>query len=162
MGAYSSEISDVVQETFLLAARRFDQFDAQRGTVRGWLIGIARNQVALEFRRRSQNDRLKLAWVKSLALQGDGAEGHAGQGQSPLDAHESQETAQNVQLALGQLPTDQAELLIARYLDGEDSGSLALRLNCTDQALRARLSRARSAFRAIFSRQFETSAEITQ
>ncbi len=59
MGGESADVGDVVQETFLAAARSARKYDASRGSLWGWLIGIARNQVALNYRKRQRHDKLR-------------------------------------------------------------------------------------------------------
>jgi hypothetical protein len=44
---------DLNQETWLEALDGIDQCDADRGTFRNWLFGIARKRVALHYRRRA-------------------------------------------------------------------------------------------------------------
>lgn len=45
------EAEEVVQETLILAWRRYDQYDPSRGSERAWLFGIARNVAAGRHRR---------------------------------------------------------------------------------------------------------------
>src|SRR5688572_26973163 len=51
-------VGDVVQETFMAAAGAARQFEPARGTLWVWLWGIARNQMALHFRRRAGEQRV--------------------------------------------------------------------------------------------------------
>ena len=45
---------DIDQEVWLLALEGFDHFDAARGRIRDWLMGIARHRVSHHFRRASR------------------------------------------------------------------------------------------------------------
>ena len=47
-----AEAEDMTSEVFLRAARDWATYDAKRGTVQAWLIGIARHVVADWWRRR--------------------------------------------------------------------------------------------------------------
>ena len=51
MGGARDEVADVVQETFLAAARSARSFDATRGTLRSWLLGILHVQTVQHYRR---------------------------------------------------------------------------------------------------------------
>lgn len=44
LGASQNEANDVVQEALLTALQCWETFDPQRGTLRGWLTGILKNQ----------------------------------------------------------------------------------------------------------------------
>lgn len=48
---------DVVQETFLALWDRAELFDAARGSLRGWLLAIARNRAIDHLRYASRHDR---------------------------------------------------------------------------------------------------------
>src|SRR5262245_65458791 len=52
VGPHTAEVADIVQETFLAAARAARSYDPARGSLWVWLSGIARRQTALHFRRR--------------------------------------------------------------------------------------------------------------
>src|SRR5271157_5032208 len=47
----SEATEDLVSETFVAAIRTLQTFDAGRGTVYGWLLGIARNKLRDYWRR---------------------------------------------------------------------------------------------------------------
>src|SRR6185436_14608947 len=48
---------EILQETFLAAARAARGFDAARGTLRSWLLGIVHLQTVQYFRRRGRDTR---------------------------------------------------------------------------------------------------------
>ena len=60
VGNHRTDVGDVVQETFLAAARSARQFDAGRGTLWSWLAGIAHHQAAIYWRRTNKTERLQL------------------------------------------------------------------------------------------------------
>ena len=151
MGGESADVGDVVQETFLAAARSARQYDASRGPLWGWLIGIARNQVALHYRKRQRHDRLREV--------GDGTgPGHdriirwlAGREQPPAEAAVTAETATLVRVTLTELPSGYGALLAAKYCDGASVEQLAHLEDCSLMAVRSKLARARRAFRRAFT-----------
>ncbi|HCO93168.1 MAG TPA: RNA polymerase subunit sigma-24, partial [Phycisphaerales bacterium] len=67
-GGDSAAISDLVQETFLAAARSARNFRPDRGTLWVWLWTIARRQVALYYRKQKPEIVLSRArqWWTSL------------------------------------------------------------------------------------------------
>src|SRR5262245_55063136 len=91
LGPASADVADVVQETFLAAARSARTYDAERGTLWMWLWGIARRHVALHFRKQEQQDRLRQAeaWLST----GNGQLGRwlQGHGATPEEALEAAE-----------------------------------------------------------------------
>lgn len=62
----ADDAHDVTQEVFLAAWRHRHRFDPERGTVAGWLIGIARNQVLDTLRRRTRRPQLAVGDVIEL------------------------------------------------------------------------------------------------
>jgi RNA polymerase sigma-70 factor (ECF subfamily) len=150
MGSSRSDVADVVQETFLAAARSARGYDASRGTLWVWLAGIARRHVALHFRAQQRNQRLYavdgrapiereriVAWLENRSPQ-------------PPDETQRAETAELVRAALVELPDEYAALLARRYFDGVAVDEMAASAACTTTAIRSRLARARRAFRRVF------------
>lgn len=148
LGPNSAEVADVVQETMMAAARSARGYDPGSGSLWNWVWGIARHQVALHFRKRQRDDRLKRGdWLADgrLARWLDGAE-------PPTDPLEAAELAGLVRLALAELPDEYESLLTAKYLDGATVEAIAARDRTTETAVRSKLARARDAFRTAFLR----------
>jgi RNA polymerase sigma-70 factor (ECF subfamily) len=148
MGGRAADVADVVQEVFLAAAKSAGQYDPARGTPWHWLMGIARRQVALRYRR--QVARLARARRWWLGLDGATREWLAGGRDAPPDVLESKELAALVRAALLRVPVEYQTLLTSRYLDGASAVEMAAGLGSTPEAVRAKLMRARRAFRAAF------------
>jgi RNA polymerase sigma-70 factor (ECF subfamily) len=149
VGPSAAEVADIVQETMLAAARSAHTFDPDRGSLWGWLSGIARRQAALFYRRKQtrpspkpqteDGDELHVDWLES-----DEAD--------PADWLVAGETANLVRQALSELPADYEILLTGKYFADLSLAQLAAENNCTEAALNSRLARARRAFRAVFAR----------
>lgn len=65
----SGDVEDVCQVAFLVLWRHASRFDPRRGGVRGWLIGIARNQAIDRLRARARRTRAEAAAVAIAALE---------------------------------------------------------------------------------------------
>ena len=145
MGGPTADVADVVQEVFMAAAKSARQFDPGRGSVWLWLMGIARRRVALRFRQ--QASRLAVAKRWWAGLDGEGQQWLSGSADAPAAVLESKELATLVRATLLELTADYQTLLISRYVDGVTSVQIALRTGSSDVAIRAKLMRARQAFR---------------
>jgi RNA polymerase sigma-70 factor (ECF subfamily) len=139
-------VADVVQETFLAAARSARSYDAARGPLWLWVWGIARNQVALHYRREGRHTRLTPREPTGTA--------------EPADPLEAAELAESVRSALRELPADYESLLTAKYLDAASIDDLAARDGSTPGAVRSKLARAREAFRRAFRRPAPTADRL--
>lgn len=152
MGPHSADVGDVVQDTFLAAAGAARLYDPRRGSLWLWLSGIARNHVALYYRRRRRHDRsagdVGLSDENGLRVVDwlDGREA------SPGDVLASAELAATVRNALTELPADYETLLTAKYCDGVTLGELAQSHSSSVEAIRSKLARARRAFRRAFAK----------
>lgn len=151
LGPASADVADVVQETFLAAARSARSYDAQRGTLWQWLVGIARNHVALHFRKRERQERLRSAERWLAAGNGQLARWLEGCDERPWEAMASAELATLVRAALSELSAEYASLLTARYLDEVSIEQLADAERATPAAVRSKLARARRALREVLT-----------
>jgi RNA polymerase sigma-70 factor, ECF subfamily len=57
-----SDAEDLTQETFERALRAWDSFDERKGSMRTWLLAIARNALVDHGRRQSSHSRTGIAW----------------------------------------------------------------------------------------------------
>lgn len=151
-GSDSAAVGDLVQETFLAAARSARNFRPERGTLWVWLWTIARRQVALYYRKQKPEimlsqvrqwwtslDREKFDWIDAKA-------------DMPSDILESQELVALVRLALSELPGDYQTLLLTKYVGNQPVERIAVQMDCSETAVRSKLARARKAFRKVFKR----------
>ncbi len=152
LGPASADVADVVQETFMAAARSAPTYDEAKGSLGVWLTGIARRHLALHFRKEQRHDRQRLVSAALGAANGrlrqwlDGAE-------APMpDELEIAELAQLVRATLAELPAEYEIALTAKYVDDVPVEHMAREERCTEVAIRSRLARARQAFRNEFSR----------
>lgn len=130
-------IEDVVSETWLAAVRSIDKFDPARGSVQGWLLGIARNKV---------NDY----WNRNKLRPCEPAAEAADPGQTPEESLQTRETQSLVHRALDRLDDQERIVLEWSYLDGANVQEIAQRVGKSYRAAEALLYRARIAFRAHF------------
>jgi len=150
MGPNAADVSDVVQETFLAAARSARRYDPARGSLWMWLCGIARRHVALQYRNQRRHDRLRRE-TRELAAVGRQAvrwleDSAPGPGETAMQS----ELAGLVRAVLTELPIDYEMLLAAKYFDGMSIDELAVQEDCSATAVRSKLARARRAFRGAF------------
>jgi RNA polymerase sigma-70 factor (ECF subfamily) len=152
IGPDASAVADVVQETFLSAARSVRTFDPSRGPLWLWLAGICRNQVAAYFRTRRRADRVKAGGDLHEAMLGPWARRLQQDQPQPHEATVSAEEAALVRLTLANLPSEYQLLLTSRYFEDVPVDEIAKDIRCSVVAVRSKLARARRAFREAFSK----------
>jgi RNA polymerase sigma-70 factor (ECF subfamily) len=143
VGSDAHAVADVVQETMLAAARSARTYDVRRGSLAGWLMGIAHKQAAQHFRRTARmprsTDRLDDGSLAAVL-------------EAP-DELARQEQTEQVRQALAEMPAEHAWLLAAKYADGRPIAALADELSTTSDAVKSKLARARRLFRQTIGRQ---------
>jgi len=152
VGNDSVAVADIVQETFLAAARSACNFRPDRGTLWIWLWTIARRQVALYFRKQKPEIMLSKARQWWTSLDGEKFDWIDAKADMPPDILGSQELAKLVRFALSELPGDYQTLLLAKYVDGQPVEQISEQMGCSEAAIRSKLARARKAFRKAFER----------
>ena len=152
MGDDSAAVADVVQETFLAAARSARNFDPNRGSLWGWLWTIANRQVALYYRRRKPNPALTQAQRWWTALDGEKLDWIDAKADPPPDILQSRQLAELVRCALSELPAEYQTLMLAKYVDNQPVDRIAEQMSCSPVAVRSKLARARKAFQKAFKK----------
>ncbi len=143
-------VGDVVQETFLAAARSARTYDKRRGSLWTWLWTIARRQVALHYRRQKPAVSLDQALCWWGSLNGQQVD-IVDQLVAPPEMLESKELGELVRRCLAELPAEYEAVLLAKYVDQMPAKEIAQQLQCSAVAVRSKLARARKAFRREFA-----------
>ncbi len=131
---------DVTQEAFISIWRSGARYDAARGSVRTWMLGIVRNR-AIDFLRSKAGRAPKLDFDDDAIL-----EHRPASEQTESEALE-RETAQEMRGALGELPGEQAKVIQLAYFGGfshsEIAGMLGVPLGTVKGRMRLGLEKIR-------------------
>jgi RNA polymerase sigma-70 factor, ECF subfamily len=120
---------DIVQETFLAVLRQTARLDTLRGTVAGYLLGIARHLAMKRLGTRGQDESLSDMASDSPAV---------------LDDLTRAETIDAVRAAVRSLPPAYREVVVLCELDEMDYAAAAAIVECPVGTIRSRLHRART------------------
>lgn len=151
LGGRSDDVADVVQETFVHVARSIRQFDPQRGSLWGWICGVAQNRVRVHWRNRKRHGRTEASGGPPAAAD-SALSGWSRNEATPIETLLASETAAVVREVLAEMPEDYAFCLLAKYVDGQSAAQLAADLGESTEAVRSRLARARTSFRESYAR----------
>jgi RNA polymerase sigma-70 factor (ECF subfamily) len=142
LGGARDAVADVVQETFMAAARSARSFDASRGTLRSWLLGIVHLQTTQYWRRRGLQTKSEQHGSQAEAVDHD-----------PSEGLQRRERAEHVRRVLADMPAEYASLLVAKYVDERPIAALVEELAAGAEAVKSKLARARRLFRTAMSRE---------
>jgi len=148
--------TDVVQQTFMTALERLEQYDSQRGTMLAWLTTLSRDCIRQALRQAGRFESYCDLWenVDRTLL---AAYGKIATMPLPEQAVERAETAELVQMALSSIPGNYQQVLKQRYYQDRPVREIASACGLTEGAVKSLLHRARLAFKAAF----QTLAEST-
>jgi RNA polymerase sigma-70 factor (ECF subfamily) len=130
------DAEDIVQETFIAAWRHAASYRAT-GSVRGWLLTIARNAISHYYRLRV-GETAQPEPLDQIALD-------AGWG-ARVDDASARDDRELLESALGRLAREHREILVLRELEGFSGEETAALLQLTLPAMKSRLHRARLKF----------------
>jgi RNA polymerase sigma-70 factor (ECF subfamily) len=137
------DAADLTSEVFLAAYRGFERFRGESHAYT-WLYRIAINTCRNHFRRqgrRGSPEALAAHHSDDLA-QTVGPE-RASRGQSPEQAYEQRELHEHVHAGIRSLPEDLRAVVVMRDLHGLSYQEMAGVLDCSLEAIKSRLFRAR-------------------
>jgi RNA polymerase sigma-70 factor (ECF subfamily) len=170
MSGNAAIAEDVTQEVFMTLIRDAKRFDPARGTLGGFLFGIARNHLRRRWEQERNSvplpesaDELDAIMARSKAIGKNGASGYGngngnghsngngngnGAGVSAYMLHRddfaSLENVQRVRQAIATLPENYREVVVLCELDELSYEDAAAALDCPVGTVRSRLHRARA------------------
>ena len=142
--------ADVVQETYLTLWQRAAQFRPEAGSLRTWLMRIARNRALDRLRAEARRPRL-VAFAEPAAADG-GRTAHADQtavavDDAPESSNERRWVQAVVRTALADMPADERLVLVLAYDEGLSQSQIATRLALPVGTVKSRTRRAMARLR---------------
>ncbi|MFV8751563.1 sigma-70 family RNA polymerase sigma factor [Nannocystaceae bacterium ST9] len=152
LGVAPSDVDDVVQETFLIALRRLDEFtDEGAAQPSTWLFAILRNVLRNHARGQHRRSRKQQAYGELRS-------------EAWVDAREAERTLGIGLLDrfLASLDPERRSVFVLAELEGHDSREVGEALGINPNTARTRLRAARKAFAATFEHDDEARERLEQ
>jgi RNA polymerase sigma-70 factor (ECF subfamily) len=121
---------DLLQETFARVFRSLGTFDPQRGSLRGWVVTIARNVARRHWRRQDPGGWFDPELAEQTLTETD----------NPHLAGQRQEEVQALDDCVRALDEDLARLIRLRYVEGRTTRGIAEEADIPEATVRLRLS----------------------
>lgn len=143
------DASDVVQQTYLSAVRRFTEFEGQSGDdLAGWLYRIHERNLIDAARRHIQAEKRAVGNEATLVEEESIADVEL---TSPSQRLMRSENAVKLARAIGQLPDDQAKAIRLRHLDGWSIEEICSHMDKSERAVAGLLHRGIQNLRKAFT-----------
>ena len=123
---------DVVQDAFLSIWRSTARYDAARGSVRAWTLGVVRNR-AIDALRRTSGPAPRLDFDDAALL-----EARAAPERTDAEALR-RDAAERVRGAVGRLPREQSEVIALAYFGGFSHSEIASMLGAPLGTIKGRM-----------------------
>ena len=148
-----SDAADITQEVFIKVFRSIGGFHGE-ASLRTWLYRIALHEASNQRRWWSRHKRQELTIDSSQENEEDDCPGCLGDmladtRSSPFDCASQGETRERVEAALRQLPESFRTVVVLREIEGFAYEEIAEILNVQLGTVKSRLTRGRSALRAL-------------
>ena len=130
---------ELLQKTVFDAVRGRGSYDQSKGSPEKWILGIARNNIRLQIRRRASQP----------SINGDISSYFEAMDTKPLpdEVLERQEMAMIVRSALSRLESKEKAVLEAKYIEELSAIDIARQMNTTEKAVYSMLYRAKISLR---------------
>ena len=148
MGVPEAGVDDATQDVFVIVHARLDSFDATRGSMRGWLFGIAR-MVSRKYWEKAA--RRGAREVSSEPVE-SAADSSAGLPINPDRALDRQEAAELVQQFLDGLDEDKRTVFYLAEIEELSAPEIAEMLDVKLNTIYSRLRLSRTRFEAFINR----------
>jgi RNA polymerase sigma-70 factor, ECF subfamily len=133
IGVTVDAVEDVAQEAFLVAYKKFDQFDVNKASFFTWICGIARHLFMNDKRKQVRRSLLQNKVISDMLLKLD----------APFGEHHKDEL-QLLSKCLNLLDPQAQQMLKDRYENDKKSHRIALEAGKKPAAIRQQLVRLRS------------------
>jgi RNA polymerase sigma-70 factor (ECF subfamily) len=151
MSGNSALAEDVTQEVFMTLIRDASRFDPERGTLGGFLYGIARNHLRRRWEQERNSvplpetaDELDVILTTGPAARQINAGANVTAFPAPRDEFAAGECVARVRQAISTLPENYREVVVLCELDELSYEAAAELLECPVGTVRSRLHRAKS------------------
>ena len=140
---------EVAQATICRAITKLNTYRGEAALFT-WLCTFCRNEISAWF-RKNRSSRQRVALIEDAPEVRAALESAAAGFDAPGDALERADIARLARVALDHLSLRHAHALEWKYLDGLTVREIANRMDCSAKAAESVLTRAREAFRDVFS-----------
>lgn len=141
--------AELVQETFVSAIRKIEEFDPEQGSMCTWLSFLSKNHISKALKDRGKLKSLERAWAELDSKLADAFAKIATES-LPDEVMLRQETAELVQMTLANIPDNYRTALKAHYYLKKSIKEMAQSMGVEDGAVKTLLYRARKAFEEAF------------
>ncbi len=139
--------AEISQDTFMAVWQRGTQFNADSGSVIGWMLGIVRNRAIDRLRQEARRPRLASAWSDRSNAGDDGLDGWASREGEPAANGPPAEIERRwlqavIRTTLAELRVDEREVLVLAYDHALSQSEIAKRLGVPIGTVKSRTRRA--------------------
>lgn len=149
VGKDTDAAAEVVQETFVQALRKIENYDSQRGSMLVWLTYLCKNNIKKALRARRRHTSYEQMWQEIDVCLLRAYELIASE-PLPVEILERQETAELVRMTLANIPGNYKLVLTEHYWQRKALKEIAISMGVSEGAVKTMLHRARQAFKVTF------------